>query len=54
MTIAEKNFWLTTVEAAQIPVRELPAPVPQSRFADIEPLPVLAHGFDRETTCGWS
>jgi glycine/D-amino acid oxidase-like deaminating enzyme len=24
MTVAEKNFWLTTIAAAQIPVRELP------------------------------
>src|SRR5260221_495087 len=27
MTIAEKNFWLTTVEAPQIPVRDLPQSV---------------------------
>jgi glycine/D-amino acid oxidase-like deaminating enzyme len=27
MTIAEQNFWLTTVEASEIPVRDLPATV---------------------------
>ncbi len=27
MTVAEKNFWLTTVKAPQIPARELPASV---------------------------